>query len=199
MNNIWKLFLKGLAVVIPVALTVAIIWWLAWGAERLLGRMMKAMLPEGWYIAGLGLVLAMALIILIGVLSHVLIFQKLFAWGDRLLNRLPLVKTIYQSIKDFIGYFSPGSKAMEKVVLVQLPGQSFELIGFVTRESFAGLPFSPQANQAVAVYLPMSYQLGGYTLFLDRDCLRPIDMSFEEAMRLVITGAVGSQEKMGSE
>jgi uncharacterized membrane protein len=87
---------------------------------------------------------------------------------------------------------------MEKVVLVQLPGQSFELIGFVTRESFAGLPISPQAEQPVAVYLPMSYQLGGYTLFLDRSCLRHIDMSFEEAMRLVITGAVGSQDSSRS-
>jgi uncharacterized membrane protein len=198
MNTIGKLFLKGLAVVIPVALTIAIIWWLAWGAERLLGRMMETILPEGWYIAGLGLLLAVALIILVGVLSHVLIFQKLFSWGERLLNRLPLVKTIYQSIKDFIGYFSPDSKAMEKVVLVQLPGLSFELIGFVTRESFAGLPISHQAEQPVAVYLPMSYQLGGYTLFLDRSCLRHIDMSFEEAMRLVITGAVGSQDSSRS-
>lgn len=194
MNSLGKLFLKGLAVVIPVVLTVAVTWWLAWGAERLLGRLLTAMLPEGWYIPGMGLVVAVMLIVLVGLLSHVLIVQRLFQLGERVLNRLPLVKTVYNAAKDFIGYFSPDSRAMEKVVMVRLPGQDFELIGFVTRESFSSLPFEPESDDAVAVYMPMSYQLGGYTLFLSRDCLRPVDMTFEEAMRLVLTGAVTSPE-----
>ena len=194
MNALGKLLLKGLAVVIPVVLTVAVTWWLAWGAERLLGRLLKTLLPEGWYIPGLGLLVAVVLILVVGLLSYVLIFQRLFEFGEKLLNRVPLVKTIYNAAKDFFGYFSPESKAMEKVVLVRLPGHEFELIGFVTRESFSALPFTPKADNPVAVYLPMSYQLGGYTLFLDRDCLRPIDMTFEEAMRLVITGAVTGRQ-----
>lgn len=198
MNTLGKLFLKGLAVVIPAGLTIAITWWLAWGAERLLGRFLKAVLPEGWYIPGLGLLLAVALIVVIGMLSHVLIFQRLFGVGERLLNRLPLVKTIYNAANDFIGYFSPDSKAMQKVVLVTLPGQDFQMLGFVTRESFDSLPFNLRADDPVAVYLPMSYQLGGYTLFLDRNCLQPVDMTFEEAMRLVITGAVAGRERRGS-
>ncbi len=199
MNTIGKLFLKGLAVVIPLVLTFAVTWWLAVGAERLLGRLLRAVLPDGWYIPGLGLVLGVALIIVIGLLSQVLIFQRLFEWGEKLLNRLPLIKTIYNATKDFFGYFSPDSTAMEKVVLVTLPGQDFEMIGFVTRESFSNLPFEPHAEEPVAVYLPMSYQLGGYTLLLNRNCLRPVDMTFEQAMRLVITGAVtGRDNKSGS-
>lgn len=194
MNSLGKLFLKGLAVVIPVVLTVAVTWWLAWGAERLLGRLLKALLPEGWYIPGLGLLIAVALIIVVGILSHVLIFQRLFEFGESMLNRLPLIKTIYNAAKDFIGYFSPDSTAMEKVVMVRLPGQDFEVIGFVTRESFSALPFQPDAHDPVAVYMPMSYQLGGYTLFIDRSYLRPIDMTFEDAMRLVLTGAVTGRE-----
>jgi uncharacterized membrane protein len=79
---------------------------------------------------------------------------------------------------------------MGKVVMVQLPGQSFQLIGFVTREQFDDLPFTPAAEDPVAVYMPMSYQIGGYTLFLPRNCLTPLDMPFEQAMRLVLTGAV---------
>lgn len=198
MNTLGKLFLKGLAVVIPVALTAAVFWWLAWGAERLLGRLIKAVLPDGLYIPGMGLVLAVALIFVIGLLSHVLIFQKLFSWGEGFLNRLPLAKTIYNAAKDFIGYFSPDSTAMEKVVMVRLPGQDFELIGFVTRESFSSLPFDPQAENPIAVYMPMSYQIGGYTLFLDRSCVRPLDMKFEDAMRLVVTAAVAGRESRRS-
>lgn len=196
MNALGKLFLKGLAVVIPIALTLAILWWMAAGAEQLMGAVLKFSLPAGWYVPGMGLVSGLVLIALIGLLSHVLIFQKLFNLGEAIFHRLPLVKTIYTAIKDFIAYLSPEkSNEMGKVVLVQLPGHSFQLIGFVTREHFADLSFTPAADDPVAVYLPMSYMIGGYTLFLPRDCLTPLDIPFEEAMRLVLTGAVTKQRE----
>lgn len=195
MNAIGKLFLKGLAVVIPVTLTLAILWWMARGAEQFLGGILMRILPEGWYIPGMGVVSAVAMTILIGLLTHVILFQKLFAIGDAILHRLPLVKTIYSALKDFIGYLSPDSQvAMSKVVLVRIPGQEFEQLGFVTREDFRRLPMEPTVEEPIAVYLPMSYQIGGYTLFLPRHCLTPVDMSFEEGMKLVLTGAV-SREK----
>lgn len=191
MNTLGKLFLKGLAVLIPAALTLAIIWWLASGAERLLGSLLAGFLPDGWYIPGMGLLAAVAITILIGLLTHVIVFQRLLAVGDAILNRLPLVKSLYSAIKDFMGYFSQDSKAaMSKVVLVRLPGQEFELLGFVTREDFSSLPVEVTVDDPVAVYLPFSYQIGGYTLFLPRACLTPVGMSFEEAMKLVLTGAV---------
>jgi uncharacterized membrane protein len=191
MNALGKLFLKGLAVVIPVALTLAILWWIATSAEKLMGTVLKFTLPEGWYIPGMGLVSGLALIALIGLLSHVLIFQKLFNLGETIFHRLPLVKTLYTAIKDFIGYLNPDKdNQMSKVVMVQLPGQDFQLIGFVTREQFDDLPFTPTAEDPVAVYMPMSYQVGGYTAFLPRKCLTPLDISFEHAMKLVLTGSV---------
>ena len=194
MNALGKLFLKGLAVVIPVALTLAILWWMAAGAERLMGSILKFTLPEGWYVPGMGLLSGLVLIALIGLLSHVLIFQKLFNLGDAIFHRLPLVKTIYTAIKDFIGYLSPDKdSAMSKVVMVQLPGQSFQLLGFVTREQFDDLPFTPTAEDPVAVYMPMRYQIGGYTLFLPRSALTALDIPFETAMRLVLTGGVSQQ------
>ena len=191
MNALGKLFLKGLAVVIPTALTIAILWWFARGAEQILGGLLKAFLPAGWYIPGMGVVSGVAMTILVGLLTHIIVFQKLFAMGDSILNRLPLVKTIYSALKDFIGYLSPDSKvAMSKVVLVRVPGQDFEQMGFVTREDFSRLPMTLTVEEPIAVYLPMSYQIGGYTLFLPRSCLTPVDMSFEEGMKLVLTGAV---------
>jgi len=191
MNTLGKLFLKGLAVVIPSALTLAILWWVAAGAERLMGTVLKFTLPDGWYIPGMGLVSGLALIALIGLLSHVLIFQKLFDLGEAILRRLPLVKSIYTAIKDFIGYLNPDKDSkLGKVVMVQLPGQPFQLLGFVTREKFDDLPFTPAAEDPVAVYMPMSYQIGGYTVFLPRNCLTPLDIPFEDAMKLVLTGSV---------
>jgi uncharacterized membrane protein len=195
MNTLGKLFLKGLVVVIPVTLTLAILWWMARGAEEILGGLLMKFLPGGWYIPGMGVVSALAMTILIGLLTHVILFQKLFALGDAILNRLPLVKTIYSALKDFITYLSPDSKmALSKVVLVKVPGQQFEQLGFVTREDFSRLPLQLTADEPIAVYLPMSFQIGGYTLFLPRSCLTQVDMSFEEGMKLVLTGAV-SREK----
>jgi uncharacterized membrane protein len=195
MNAIGKLFLKGLAVIIPVTLTLAILWWLARGAEQFFGAVLVRVLPEGWYLPGMGVVAAVSGTILVGLLSHVILFQRLFEYGETILHRLPLVKTIYSAFKDLIDYLSPDSRvAMSKVVLVRLPEQEFEQIGFVTREDFGRLPFTPTVEEPIAVYLPMSYQIGGYTLFLPRSCLTPVDLSFEEGMKLVLTGAV-SKEK----
>jgi uncharacterized membrane protein len=195
MNTLVKLFLKGLAVVIPAVLTLAILWWMAKGAEQLLGGLLLRILPSGWYIPGMGVLSALAITILIGLLTHVLLFQKLFAIGDEILKRLPLVKTIYSALKDFVGYFSPdSSRAMSKVVLVKLPGQDFEQLGFVTREDFSRLPIESTIEDPVAVYLPMSYQVGGYTLILPRSSLTPVDMRFEDAMKLVLTGAVSKED-----
>jgi len=195
MNVVGKLFLKGLAVVIPAALTLAILWWLAAGAEQLLGGLLQRFLPEGWYVPGMGLLSALAITALIGLLTHVILFQRLFAVGDAILNRLPLVKTLYNAIKDFMAYFSPENKAaMNKVVLVRLPGQQFELIGFVTREDFSQLSVPLTVDDPIAVYLPFSYQIGGYTLFLSRSAVTPIDLPFEEAMKLVLTGAVTREQ-----
>ena len=191
MNNLGKLFLKGLAVTIPVALTLAIAWWLAASAERLLGGVLVQLLPTGWYVPGMGLVSTMALILLVGLLSHVIIFQRLFEWGESVLERLPFIKTIYSALKDFFGYFSIDARqSFSKVVMVRLPGHEFEALGFVTRETFDDLPLDPQAEDPIAVYLPMSYQIGGYTLYLPRSALTPVDMPFEDAMRLAVTGGV---------
>lgn len=195
MNTPGKLFLKGLAVVIPAALTLAILWWLARGAEQFLGGLLLRILPQGWYVPGMGVLSAVAMTMLIGLLTHVILFQRVFAVGDAILNRLPLVKTLYSAIKDFMGYLTPGSQvAQSKVVLVRLPGQPFELLGFVTREDFSQVPLPLMVEDPIAVYLPFSYQIGGYTLFLPRSCLTPVDMSFEEAMKFILTGGVSRKE-----
>lgn len=198
MNALGKLFLKGLVVTIPVLLTLSILWWMAAGSERLLGGLLARLLPEGWYVPGMGLAAGIALITFVGLLSHVIIFQRLFQFGENVLNRLPLVKTIYSAIKDFIAYLNPDRESeFKRVVLVQPPGHAFQLMGFVTREKFDDLPFAPDADDAVAVYMPMSYQIGGYTLYVPRSALTPLDMRFEDAMKLALTGAVTRVSERG--
>ena len=196
MQTIGKFFLKGLAVGIPIILTLAILWWLAVAAERRLGQLLRYVLLDDWYLPGMGLLAGIILVILVGMLSQVLIFQKLFTWGERLLARVPLVKTVYPAIRDFVNYFSRGGQGeFNRVALVNLPGQEFKMVGFITRDDFTGLNLPAAINDKIAVYLPMSYQIGGYTLYLPVECVEPMDISFEDAMRLTLTGGVAAASK----
>ncbi len=196
MNQLGKLFLKGLIVVLPILLTVSLIWWLVLTAENKLGSFLFRALPQGWYIPGMGVVVAILFTILIGLLSHWLFFQKVLGLGDRLINRVPLVKSIYSAIRDFASYFNPGGEhKLGRVVAVKLPGQEFQLIGFVTQETLVypqlGKLSPPEKEKMIAVYLPMSYQIGGYTLYLPESAITPLELSIEQALKLTLTGGAG--------
>ena len=187
--ELFRLFFKGLATIIPIALTLIIMLWLAGIAEGNVGRAIRFVLPEGWYVRGMGLVVGIALVIAIGLLSQVWLFRKLIELGEAVLDRMPVVKSVYRATKDFVEYFSgDDGEKFNQVVLVRHPELKFSLLGFVTREDFSGLPFGQEGE--VAVYLPLSYQIAGYTLFLPREWCEPVDMPFEDAVRLILTAAM---------
>lgn len=195
MQNLIRLFLKGLAALIPIVLTVAILVWLAGMAESGMGRLIRLVLPDSLYIPGMGLVAGVAAVIAVGVLSQLWLFRQVFNLGEAVLNRMPLVKTVYRAIKDFVDYFDTDEKQPRKVVRLAHPDLPITMLGFVTREDFEDLPFGDESR--VAVYFPMSYQIGGYTLIIPRDWVEPVDMSFEDGMRLILTAAVSRRGENG--
>lgn len=185
-----RTFFSGLAVVLPVVITVAVLVWLVEAAQSALATLFQWFAPAGAYHPGYGLLIALVLIFGVGALMEAVLFRRLWRWFEEFLNRIPLVKTVYSAVRDLMTLFSQtGSRKFSRVVLVQLPDFPGQLMGFVTVEDFAGLPFQP-AEGTVAVYLPMSYQIGGYTLFLPRSALTPLDMSLEDAMRFVVTAGM---------
>lgn len=192
LRRVARTFFSGLAVVLPIVITIAVLLWVVNTAESLLGAALRAVLPGDSYPRGLGLVAAIALIFAVGVLMEAVYFRRLMGWLEEGLNRIPLVKTVYGAVRDLMSLFSKeGARKFSKVVLVKFPGTDAQLIGFVTIEDFAGLPVNPGAG-SVAVYLPMSYTIGGYTVFLPREHLTPLDMSLEDAMRFVVTAGMSA-------
>jgi len=184
-----RLFLKGLATIIPIALTLLIVLWLADLAEDGVGFLIKLVLPENWYLRGMGLVGGIGLVIAIGLLSQVWLFRKLIDLGEGILDRMPLVKSVFRATKDFVDYFSSDDgKRMGQAVMVRHPDLGIGVMGFVTREDFSDLPFGEEGE--VAVYLPLSYQVAGYTIFVPRDWLEPIDLPFEDSVRLMLTATM---------
>ncbi len=107
-------------------------------------------------------------------------------------TNLPLVKSIYSSLKSFADYFSPHERDAQQVVLLKKPGSDMSIIGLVTRQNLTDLPLDAQTRQHVAVYLPMGYMIGGYTVFVPREWVQVLDMSVEEAMRSSLTAWMGN-------
>lgn len=192
MKAVTKLFLKGLAAVLPITVTIYVLYWLGGTAELLLGHGLKLLIPDSLYWPGMGVVAGLVLVFVIGVLMNAWLFRKVFRWGERLLERIPLVKALYGSVRDLMGFFSGSDqKAMRKTVVVAVGSTPLRLIGFITREDFAGLPTGIGDDDTVAVYLPMSYQIGGFTTMVPRTAVQPIDMTIEQAMRFAVTAGMG--------
>ncbi len=186
-----RTFLKGLMAVLPIAVTVAVLYWLGSTAENLLGGLLKEVLPEDSYWPGLGLSAGIVLIFVAGIFLNLWILARLFAKWERFLTHVPLVKTLYTGTRDLLGYFSrPGRKPLEQAVLVRLGEGGPRLMGVVTREDFADLPREVGGDDRVAVYCPFSYAVGGFTLLVPRACVERLTLSVEEAMRFSITAGM---------
>lgn len=191
MRKIWNTVLKGLVAILPVGLTIYVVYWLAVTAERLFSRVIKLLLP-GHYWPGLGLITGVLVLYLIGLAVNAYFVSRALRMSDTLFARIPVVKTIYLAIRDFMRFFpsSGGGSDLQRVVLVQFgPGK---VIGFVTAESDEMLKRAGGVGDTVAVYLPMSYMVGGYTIFMPRELVEPTALSVEEGMRIALMGGVRS-------
>lgn len=191
MKPVIRAFLTGLAAVLPITVTLYILYWLGSTAESLLGRGLKMLIPSNIYWPGMGVGAGLVLVFLIGVLMKAWLFRQVFCWGEQLVERIPLVKALYGSVRDLMSFFSSsGKKSMRKAVMVTIGNTPLRLIGFITREEFDDLPAGIGGDDHVAVYLPMSFQIGGFTTMVPRSAVQPLDMSIEQAMRFAVTGGM---------
>jgi uncharacterized membrane protein len=189
MKTIGRILLKGLLTILPIGLTLYFIYWLGVSAENLLSGPLKWVLPQGFYRPGMGLVAGFIVLIVVGLLVNAYVVRRVLAVGETLVLRIPVVKTVYAALRDLTGLMrgGEGGRELERVVVVRFgPAR---LIGFVTQEN-AAIPGIGSDESLVAVYLPMSYQIGGYTLYLPRERIEPTDLTVEAAMRIVLTGGL---------
>ncbi len=190
MTHTLKLVLQGLGTVLPLGLTLYALYWLAATLEKVAGALLLLFLPDALYFPGLGVLAGIGLLFVIGLLMNLYGMRYLVSLGERLVQKIPLAKSIYASISDISTVFSlAANPQLQKVVRVDLGNGIFQ-IGFVTGEA-TGRRLFPDDDQ-VGVYLPMSYQIGGYTCYVNRDMLQPLEIGMEEAMRLTLTG--GAQQ-----
>ncbi|MCM3563052.1 MAG: DUF502 domain-containing protein [Hydrogenophaga sp.] len=197
-SRITQYFLRGLITFLPLALTVYTFYLLVVWTESLALRLIRPFIGD-FYLPGLGILIVAGLILGLGVLVSQPAVARLLSWLELPFTNLPVVKSIYTSLKNFADYFAPHDKGepQQQVVLLRAPGQDMSIVGLVTRQSFGDLPGALGELDQVAVYLPMGYMIGGYTVFVPRDWVTPIDMSVEEAMRSSLLAWMSSSRESG--
>ncbi len=216
MKAFWTTFLKGFAAVFPLLITLYLLFWLIGSLEALVGGIALIFLPNEFYVPGMGIVGSVFIIYAIGLyISRLGIPGRLADWAGRIMSRIPVVKTIYGSISNLTAFFSAAGGEREearKVALVRLEDGT-RLLGFVTGEMRDHLGDLPEdvvggagdgeadggqgADKVLAVYLPMSYQVGGFTVYVPASRVTHLDMSFEDATQLVFTAGLGRREPRG--
>jgi uncharacterized membrane protein len=194
-RRLTRTFFAGLIAVLPIMVTLAVVMWLIGAADSFFGGVVRIFLPNARYLPGMGLLVSLIIIFVIGMLMQAVFFREFVAWLEDQLERVPLIKTVYGAVRDLTGFLSKkDGRRFDKVVLVQVPNVPIRLLGFVTVEDLASIGLA-QGDDSVAVYLPMSYQIGGYTVLLPASYLQPLDMSMEEAMRFLITAGLSRSEE----
>jgi len=183
MKRLIRYFFEGLLFMVPIALTFYIFYILFVNINGLL----KIPLPGLGVIPGVGFVATLLLTIGVGFLVSNFLTRKLFVLVDRLLNRLPLVKLLYGSVKDLLSAFVGEKKSFDKPVLVKLAGESHaHVMGFITSESLSFLGL----DEFVSVYVPQSYNFAGQLLIFPREQVQPLDVNSADMMTFIVSGGV---------
>lgn len=201
MKNVTKTFLKGLFTLLPLVLSVYVVFWLLKWVESFAMSTLLAFWPEFLYVPGMGILFVFLIVYIFGTVVDRPFTKWVVGRLEDALGSIPLLKSVYVSIKDFTGFLSPGGKDQaDRVVAVRFPGGEAEIIGLVTRDTLVGLAEGITKEDRIAVYFPMSYQIGGYTVFIPRTWVTPVKMGVEESMRNVLTAWLpGAAEKLERE
>ncbi len=186
-----KNVLAGLITLLPVIVTLYLLYWFVMTTESILGDVIRALMPEGLYRPGMGVAVGLAVAFFAGLIMHSIIAQRLFSGWERFIYRLPLIKSVYLSVRDLLDYFSTEKKKeFEQVVAVKFGETGMQAVGLVTQTDMNYMPADFSQKDSLLVYFPMSYGIGGFVVLVPRSATRRLNMSMEDAMRFTLTAGV---------
>jgi len=195
MKKQMRIFLAGVMIVAPIAVTAYAVFWAGAGLDGLARSGIEAVAPgaKAWLFPGVGAILLVVTIYLVGLLTRVWGFRWVMRLVEGVFARLPGIKALYESVRDILKLFGGDSGQMGQVVRYQIPGTDMKVLGIRTSTA----PRGAKDVGRVAVYLPMSYMVGGMTVYVPADAAEPVEMSVEEALKIAATAEVG-QHRDGS-
>ena len=193
-SSIRRWLLAGLLVLVPFAITLGVLNWIVTTLDQTLLILPESWQPDrllGFHIPGFGVLLTLAIVLLMGAITSNFLGKKLVVWGNALLSRIPIVRSIYSSVKQVSDtLFSENGNAFRKALLVQWPREGVWTIGFLT-----GLPGGDVVNHLpgdyLSIYVPTTPNpTGGYFIMLKKSECIELKMSVDEALTYVISMGV---------
>jgi uncharacterized membrane protein len=199
-------FLAGIIVILPIAITVLIIRFFVVSLNAIMLNPLTRGLKtyplyedQRLFLAKTLIFIVVVLIIaLVGLLTRVIIVRRFFAFFEKILLKLPMINKVYGSIKDISSAFLGKKKSgFKKVVLVEYPRKGIYTLGFVTSESSGSFHDAANDPDLISVYVPTTPNpTSGYFILINRHEVKPLDMSVEEALKVVISaGAIAPARK----
>ncbi len=186
MRKLFNYFLKGLLFIVPIALTIYILWVaIGW---------LDGLIP--FDIPGLGLVIILSATSLIGYLASLFFIEPFFILFERMVKKIPFISIIYSSLKDLMAAFVGEHRRFDKAVLVTVNKESNLMKpGFITSNDLAhiGLP------GMVTVYFPHSYNFSGNVYIVDKKNIKAIDTPSSDVMRFIVSGGVSGSMRLAQE
>jgi len=183
-----RYFITGLAVIVPLWVTILIIRALAGLIDNTF-KLMPPVLQPKTYIQffGIEFIIALLLIFFVGLLASNYIGKKLFKFGEILLAKIPVVKTIYQGVKSLITGIVGDKKVFSHVVLLEYPIPGFSFIGFVTGEG-TDLVAGSEGKKMLKIFVPTTPNpTTGFFCIAAEDKVQTLDINVEEAFKLIIS------------
>jgi uncharacterized membrane protein len=194
-------FFTGIVVGAPIGITI----WLVWSFVSFVDTNIKPLIPAEWNpetyfniaLPGLGIVAAIAAITLLGALAANLIGRSLLGFGERVLARVPLVRSIYSAVKQvFETFASSEASAFKEPVLIEFPGPGLWAIGFITSRA-PGVEITSTVPDAIGVMIPTSPNPAmGHLVYVSPDRVKKLDMSVDKAAKLVISFGILSTDQV---
>jgi uncharacterized membrane protein len=194
MASLRKWLFAGLLVIVPVAITVWVLQWIIGTLDQTLLILPGDWHPDkllGFHIPGFGVLLALGILLAVGAAASNFFGRTLLSWWHRLLGRIPVVRSIYLSVKQVSDtLFSETGNAFRKAVLIQWPRENMWTIGFVT-----GSPGGDVSNylqgEYLSIYVPTTPNpTGGYFVMLRREDCIELAMSVDEALKYIVSMGV---------
>ena len=188
MKKIKNYFFKGLLYFVPVGALI----WVVIKSYVLLNGIIGKFLPENFQF--LGIIILALLITLIGYLGNLVIESPINSFFNKILEKAPLLKTIYTSVKDLMSTFMGKKKGFQKAVFVKLfDNSNIERIGFITNDDLQSLNIN---EGRVLVYIPHSYNFSGNLFVVEKKYITPINAPSSEVMKLIVSGGVAEFNKI---
>ncbi len=189
MRRLRSYFLAGVLSLLPVIVTIYVFWTAFQALDNLTSRLVEVWL--GYSVPGVGFLLSVILVTLVGVVTTNVVGRHLVAFGERIVQKIPMANTIYSSVKQLIDTFTVSKRgAFSRVVLVQYPRQGVYSIGFVSNDANDEIQ-SKTEKDMMFVFVPTAPNptSGFLILFPKEECI-DLDLNVEEAFKTILSGGL---------